>query len=167
MLISGLAILNSSEAKACPWPAMSCRTTARLMILSPTRSLYWAGRICWFSTLTGQRDVQKREWGEWNSSQSNIINDENPSEVKHWVCRRVNLPSMGASCMTPWVSQKVFRPSAGLWLYSLAWALRFTFIVLVTLCLFMTLTVKEMGSPATGALSRFRKTSTPSDAPAE
>lgn len=64
---------------------------------------------------------------------------------------------MGASCTTPWVSQKV---SEGPWLYSLAWALRCTFIILATFCLLMTFTMKWMGSPATGALSRFRETTT-------
>lgn len=66
--------------------------------------------------------------------------------------------------MMPWVSQKV---SLGLWLYSFAWALRCTFIILATFCLLTAFTVKQMGSPATGALSKVRKTAIPLDEPAE
>ncbi len=157
MLSCGLAILNSSEARARSWLDMSSSTTARLIRSSPTTSSYWAGRICWWRTLAGQTK------GESDRN----VNHNSPSEgkifesVDEW---KVNLPSMGASCMTPWVSQKV---SEGLWLYSLAWALRCTFIILVTLCLLMTFTVKWTGSPATGALSRVRKTNTPLDELAE
>lgn len=73
---------------------------------------------------------------------------------------RGNLPSSGASCKTPCVSQKVSR---GLWLYSLAWALKCTFMVLGTFCLLTACTVNLMGSPATGALSSARRSTTPSE----
>ena len=91
----------------------------------------------------------------WKPQQS--FRSEKSESADEW---DVNLPSLGASWMTPWVSQKV---SEGLWLYSLAWALRCTFIILATLCLLTTLTVKRIGCPATGALSRVRKTNTPFD----
>lgn len=108
-------------------------------------------RITWMKVIIASKWKPPKVPQRWNT-------------VNEW---RVNVPSMGASCMTPCVSQKVFMSSVGLWLYFLAWAFRFTLIILFTLCLFMTFTVKEMGSPATGALSRFRKTSSPSDGPAE
>lgn len=76
----------------------------------------------------------------------------------------VDVPSMGASWMIPWLSQKV---SKGLWLYSLAWALRCTFIFLAMFCLLMTFTLNVTGSPAMGALSKVRKTATPLYEPAQ
>lgn len=151
MVSSGLAILNSSEARTRSWLVMSSRTAARLIRLSPTISSYWAGRICWWITLAGETQGRKRQ----------AFKPQQSFRSQHLSLRmKVNLPSLGASCMTPWVSQKV---SEGLWLYSLVWALRCTFILLATLCLLMTFTVIPTGSPATGALSRNRKTATLSE----
>lgn len=75
-----------------------------------------------------------------------------------------NILCMGDISIAPWVSQKV---SDGLWLYSLTWALRWTFSTLANFCLLIAVTEKAMGCPATGALSKVRKTAIPLEEPAE
>lgn len=121
-------------------------------MLSPTTSSYWAGRMWCWTTLAGGGGREKCE--KKVKPQHSV---KGHGLGLRW---RGNLPSSGASCMMPCVSQKVSR---GLWLYSLAWALKCTFKVLGTFCLLTAFTVNLMGSPATGALSSVRRSATASE----
>lgn len=71
MVSCGLAILNSSEARTRSWLFMSSRTTARLIRLSPITSSYWAGRICCWITLAGERE-RSRHLNHSSPSEANI-----------------------------------------------------------------------------------------------
>lgn len=152
MMSCELGMLNSSEARTCSWVAMSCRTTARLIRPSPTTSSYWAGRMCCLITLAAENG------GKYST----------PSHIYIWylTCPSLggNILSMGDILIAPCVSQKV---SDGLRLYSFTWALRWTFSSLATFCLLIAVTEKQMGSPATGALSKVKKTAIPLGEPAK